>query len=171
MNHRRLLGIALVASSLVLPTPHVARGQATSDQPMARNLKDMTFAAFPGMPTCAPGAVLDGDPAKGPSIIIAKLPVGCTIPWHWHTPNEHVMMVSGVARMDMKDGKPVTLRAGAYAMMPSRHVHQMHCVTACVLYVSSDAPFDIHYVDAQGNEITPDEALKAVKEVAATEPK
>jgi len=35
----------------------------------------------------------------------------------------------------------------------------------------SEVAFDLHYVNAQGNEISPDEALKAVKEKAATEMK
>jgi len=34
--------------------------------------------------------------------------------------------------------------------------------------IYSDVAFDIHYVKAQGNEISVDEALKAVKEKAAT---
>ena len=44
---------------------------------------------------------------------------------------------------------------------------QFHCATACVLYVYSDAAFDIHYVNAKGDELTPDDALKAVKEKQA----
>jgi hypothetical protein len=38
--------------------------------------------------------------------------------------------------------------------------------TACALFVYSDADFDIHYVDAKGN-LSPDEALRAVKETVA----
>jgi hypothetical protein len=30
----------------------------------------------------------------------------------------------------------------------------------CVLYVASDAAFDIHYVDAEGRNITPEAAFK-----------
>src|SRR5581483_12102024 len=28
---------------------------------------------------------------KGASIILAKVAAGCTIPWHWHAPNEHLI--------------------------------------------------------------------------------
>jgi hypothetical protein len=55
--------------------------------------------------------------------------------------------------------------------MPSRHVHQFRCDQACTLYIYSDVAFDIHYVGGQGKEISPAEALKAVKETAATEMK
>jgi hypothetical protein len=66
-----------------------------------------------------------------------------------------------------KGGKAFTLRAGGFALMPSRHVHQFRCVTACRLFVHSDAPFDTHYLDGQGNELSPEDALKSVKEMIA----
>ena len=69
------------------------------------------------------------------------------------------MIVSGVARLETKDGKPLTLRAGGFALMPSRHVHRFRCTSSCVLYVYSDAAFDIHYVDGNGKEISPDTAV------------
>ncbi len=145
-----------------------AQGQEAAGKSAGQNIAEMKFVTVPGLPTCTPGSVQSGDPTKGPSIILAKVAAGCSIPWHWHTPNEHLMLVSGVARVEMKDGKPFTLRAGGFAMMPSRHVHQFRCEQACLLYIYSDAALDIHYVDGQGNEITPSEALKAVKEKVAT---
>jgi len=104
-------------------------------------------------------------------MIVAKAMTGCVFPWHWHTPNEHVIIVSGMASLQMKDAKPVTLTAGAFALMPSHHVHQFKCPRTCVLYVYSDAAFDMHYVDKQGNEISPADAMKPVREKAATEMK
>ena len=80
-------------------------------------------------------------------------------------------MVSGVGHIEMKDGKPLTPRAGGFAMLPSRHVHQFQCVHPCVLYIYTDEAFDIHYVNGRGEEIAPAEAMKAVKETAATEMK
>jgi quercetin dioxygenase-like cupin family protein len=140
-------------------------------QSAGRNVVEMKFVTIPSLPTCAKGSVQSGDPTKGPSIIFAKMPAGCSIPWHWHTPSEHVMIVSGVGRMEVKDGKPLTLRAGGFALMASRHVHQFRCERACQLYIYSDVAFDIHYVNRQGNEISPLDALKAVRETAATEMK
>jgi quercetin dioxygenase-like cupin family protein len=166
-NRSQLSCGAMFALSLILFLPHVARGQEAPGQPAGRNMAAMKFGPVPGMPTCAPGAVQSGDPTKGSSIVMGKMAAGCSIPWHWHTPNEHLMMVSGVARIEMKDGQPITLRAGGFALLPSRHVHQFHCTTACSLFVYSDAAYDIHYVDAQGKEISPEEALKTEKKPAA----
>ena len=144
---------------------------AYGQEPAGRNTSEMKLVTVPGLPTCSPGSVQSGDPTKGPSIIFAKVAAGCSIPWHWHTPNEHLMIVSGVAQIEMKDGKPLTLRAGGFALMPTRHIHQFRCVKGCTLYIYSDAAFDIHYVDGQGKEISPADALKAVKETAATDVK
>ena len=135
------------------------------------NVSRMKLTTIPPLPTCAKGSVQSGDPSKAPSIIFAKLPAGCVIPWHWHTPNEHVMIVSGTALIEMKGGKPLTLTSGGFAMLASQHVHQFTCKQACQMYVYSDAAFDIHYVNKKGDEITPAQAMKAVKERAATEMK
>src|SRR5688572_11996332 len=154
---------ALIAMCVAGPVS----AQGTAGHVVGENMTEVQFNAFPGLPKCTPGSVKSGDPAKGPSIILAKAETGCIVPWHWHSPNEHLMMVKGVARVDMLSGKPITLRAGGYAMLPGKHVHQFVCTNSCVFYVHSDAPFDIHYVDRQGKEISPDQALASVNRKAA----
>jgi quercetin dioxygenase-like cupin family protein len=143
---------------------------AAADHPQARNVADMKLGTVPGLPTCATGAVQSGDPRSGPSVIYSQMAAGCEIPWHWHTPTETLMIVSGTATVEAKDAKPSTLRQGAFAVMPSHHVHRFRCEAACSLYVSSDVAFDIHYMNAGGNEISPDDAMKPLKQKAAKPP-
>lgn len=157
MLSRRIFSWPSVALLMTLSLSSSVRGQAHSS---GQNMAEMKFVQFPGMPECSTGSVQKGDPATGPSFILAKLTKGCVFPWHWHTPNEHLMMVSGVARAEMKDGGSVTLRAGGFALMPSEHVHRFTCIQSCTLFIYSDAMFDIHYVNSEGQEIPPDEALK-----------
>jgi quercetin dioxygenase-like cupin family protein len=129
-----------------------------------RNLSENQLAPMAGLPSCVTMAVESGDPSKGPSVIVFKGTAGCTIPWHWHTPTEHVMIVRGSAKVEMKDGsRTATIGPGGYAMMPGKHEHQFTCTSACTAFVNSDAPFDIHYVDANGKEIPPDVALAKKK--------
>lgn len=168
MCNRKFLLCVMLAVSLLLPVAGFAKGEGDTGHPLGQNLEEMKFGPVPGIPACSTGSVQDGDPANEASIILAKAETGCVVPWHWHTPNEHLMLVSGVARLDMKDGKSFMLRVGGHALMPSQHVHRFLCVNSCVFYVYSDAAFDIHYVDRQGKEILLDEALKASK---ATAPK
>lgn len=134
-----------------------------ADMGVVRNLSENKLAPMPGLPACISMAVESGDPSKGGSVIVSKGTAGCTIPWHWHTPTEHVMIVSGSAKMEMKGMSTVVIGPGGYAMMPSKHEHQFTCTSACTLFVSSDAPFDIHYVDGNGKEITPEAALAKKK--------
>jgi len=126
----------------------------------ARNLAEVKLAPLPGLPGCVTMAVESGDPSKGPSVIVFKGTAGCTIPWHWHTPTEHVMIVSGTAKVEMKGMNTATITSGGYAMMPSKHHHQFTCVKACTAFINSGGVFDIHYVDKDGKEIPPEAALK-----------
>ena len=151
---------------LAFAGPTIAAEGAAAAAPMgvSKNLADQKFEPFPGTPACVSGVVLSGDPGKGPSLLEAKFATGCAVPWHWHSSDEHVMMASGVGKMEMKDGsKPVMLRAGAYSMLPGHHPHQFTCVSACVIFLRSDGVFDTHYINADGKEIPPEEALAKKK--------
>jgi len=119
------------------------------------------FVNFPGLPKCTRGSVQNGDPSKGASVILAKATTGCVIPWHWHSASEQLMIVSGSAKVEMKDGSPTALHTGDYVALPEKNAHQFTCVTACTMFIQPSGAFDIHYVDKDGKEISPDEALKS----------
>ncbi len=132
---------------------------------------DQKFDNFPGYPTCVMGSVLHGAPDSDSGVVvIAKATAGCKIPWHFHTPNEQVGVVSGMLKMQMKDGQPHTMVPGSYAFMPAKSVHMAQCTTACTIFVAADGKFDIHYVNAAGSEITPDEAIKPTGKAVAKAP-
>lgn len=167
MHKARCCAIALAA--LVATIQLYAQEGA---QPAYAAAATAKFTAFPGIPECAMGAVPQGDPAKGNAVLLLKTKPGCVIPWHWHTPSERLIMVSGRAKVEMKDGSPATLHAGDFLNLEPKHVHQFTCLASCMLYnVTGDAPFDIHYVDAGGNEIPADQALKAKPKAAASKNK
>lgn len=135
---------------------------------IAQDAGTMTYAAaatskftnMPVLPQCMTLSVQRGDPSKGPSVILLKFKAGCTVPWHWHTATEQLMVVSGTGKAQMKDGKPVTVHPGDYMFLPAKHVHEFTAVTAVTMFDLPDGPFDIHYVDASGNEIPSEQALK-----------
>ena len=155
----------------VLVVGSMVQSLAAQDQVVYAASATSKFVNIPGLPTCMTGSVQNGDPSKGGSVIFGRGTAGCRIPWHWHTPTEQLMMVTGRANVEMKDGAPVTLRSGDYVSLPSKHVHQFTCQTACSLFIASDVAFDIHYVDASGNEVPPDEALKGKAPVKKAPPK
>jgi hypothetical protein len=57
------------------------------------------------------------------------------------------------------------IRHGDFAYLPARHVHRATCLSAapCLVFLTSDAAFDIHWVDATGQDIPLEAALKAAK--------
>jgi hypothetical protein len=124
------------------------------------NPQTAKFITVPGLPTCATVTTLRGDPRYGPAWVLLKLASGCRVPWHWHTPNEDLVVISGQGNLEMKDGPPLPFVPGAYASLPSHHVHRANCTRACLLFDSADGPFDIHYVDANGQEISMEQAVK-----------
>jgi quercetin dioxygenase-like cupin family protein len=151
--------VCAIACVLAVPYATLAADPASPATPVVKSLSEQKFDKFPGTPDCLTGSVLNGDPAKGPSLLLTKFAGGCTVPWHWHSSNEHVMMISGTGRLEMKDSKPTIVRGGAYAMLPAHHAHKFTCTASCVLYLYSDGVFDTHYIDANGAEISAEQAL------------
>jgi quercetin dioxygenase-like cupin family protein len=135
--------------------------QESADKPAVVNGASAQVQNFPGLPDCAKGAVVHGNPGEGASVILAKFTSGCTVPMHWHTPNEQLMFVSGKGTVNTKGEATQTMTANSYAFMPSKHPHKFTCESTCMFYLSSDGTFDIHYVDDSGNEIPTDQALKS----------
>jgi quercetin dioxygenase-like cupin family protein len=138
-----------------------------ADQMITLNPKTLKFTPIPDMPACASAAILRGNPRFEPAWVLLKLASGCRVPWHWHTANETLLVISGRGIVEMKDGLPLKFVPGAFSSLPSHHMHQATCFSACLLFNTADAAFDVHYVDAKGEEISPDEALKPLAKAKA----
>ena len=71
--------------------------------------------------------VQDGDPAKGPSVLMMKFPKGMTIPAHWHTSDEIVTVIAGSVVFGSgekaDESKGTLLSSGAYAIIPGKSSH------------------------------------------------
>ena len=168
MRFARSVPLSLFVLAIFAITSQLLLAQQ-SDKPLYVASITSKFTNFPGVPQCMMGAAQEGDPSKGNAVLLLKAQTGCMVPWHWHTPSEQLMMVSGRAKAEMKDSGPVILRAGDYLNLTSRHVHQFTCMASCMLFdVTGAAPFDVHYVDAIGNEIPAEQALKAAPKPAKT---
>jgi len=150
--------------ALVLALWAVAAGRANAAderQMTTASPRIAKFTTVPGLPSCATVAMLRGNPRTEASVVFVKLAPDCRVPWHWHTANEEILVVSGAGELAMKDGKPLQFQPGAYASLPSHHAHEAHCFTTCVFTSIADGAFDIHYVDEAGTEISEEQAMKA----------
>ncbi len=138
----------------------VGRSAGAADTATTASPQALKFAPVPDLPACATAAILRGDPRSGPAWVLLKLESGCRVPWHWHTANEALVVISGRGTLSMKDGAPLQFAPGAYASLPSHHVHQASCSRSCLLFNEADAAFDIHYVSSKGEEIPAAKALE-----------
>jgi quercetin dioxygenase-like cupin family protein len=138
-----------------------------TEQPIVSPKAGAKFTAIPNAPACFTIAVEKGDPTKGPSVILARFAPHCAAAFHWHTPSETVMVASGNLETQMKGDKAMVAHSGDYLYLPSHHVHRATCTgtAPCMVFLSSDAAFDVHWVDEQGKEI-PFEQVKSQKTMA-----
>jgi hypothetical protein len=68
----------------------------------------------------------------------------------------------------MKSGGAHPLATGDYLYLEAKQAHQFTCVSSCAVFDVIDGAFDIHYVNAEGNEIPVERALKTTARPAAT---
>jgi quercetin dioxygenase-like cupin family protein len=169
---KRICAFLVVFAASIFGQVRLA-AQGTEEKPIVAAAADAKFAAIPIAPDCFTIAVERGDPTKGPSVILAKFAPGCVAPFHWHTPSETAMVVSGSLQTTMKGEKPFVAHHGDFLYLPAHHVHRAICLASapCLVFLSSDAAFDIHWVDAAGQEIPLEMALKAVKSTKTPQPK
>ena len=154
---RALLILLAVSAAVRSSTPAYA---ADEGEMAAVNPATLKFEPIPNMPSCSSAAILRGNPRFGPAWVLLKLASGCKVPWHWHTANEDMVVISGRGSFDMKDGPSFQFAPGAYASLPTKHVHRASCSRACLLFSIADAAFDINYVDDSGRAISLEQAMK-----------
>jgi len=89
-------------------------------------------------------AVLHGDPTKPNADIFFKVPANFTIPDHWHTSAERMVLVSGELHVTYEGQATTVLKPGMYAYGPARVAHKAVCRSAveCVLFIAFEAAVD-----------------------------
>lgn len=89
-------------------------------------------------------AVLHGDPAKDNADVFFKVPGKSTIPLHWHTSPERMVLVAGQLHVTYEGQKKVILKPGTYAYGPAKKAHNGYCASKvdCVLFIAFESPLD-----------------------------
>ena len=160
---------AFIIVNLAFLAPHQCALLAqnnTEDEMVVKNSEAADFHQAPIMPQCFAGALQRINRSTGSAVFLVRVVgnSGCTVPSHWHSSGEQITVVSGTVKVGMQDGKSFELKEGGFAYIPSKHVHVFSCSGPCAHFVQSDGPYDIHYVNKEGKEITLAEALKSVSQ-------
>jgi quercetin dioxygenase-like cupin family protein len=160
MRSNRIRALLIILGAAAVVGKSAPTHAKDTDQMVTMDPRTLKFAPIPDLPPCVSGAILRGDPRTGPAWVLLKFASGCRVPWHWHTANEDLVVISGRGLLTMKDVPSLQFTPGAYASLPSHHMHTASCSRACLLFSSADGAYDIHYVDANGQEIPADQALR-----------
>ena len=125
-----------------------AMAQTPAQEPaLAMTFQDPQMQWGPCPPFLPEGcaiAVLHGDPAKDNLDVFFKVPAKSTIPLHWHTSPERMVLISGELHVTYDGQESSVLLPGSYAYGPARKPHLGTCESAdpCVLFIAFESPLD-----------------------------
>jgi quercetin dioxygenase-like cupin family protein len=143
--------------SLGLASP-VAIAQAPIPEPALTHTFDDPQLKWGPCPAFLPKgcaiAVLHGDPAQDNLDIFFKVPARSTIPLHWHTSAERMVLVAGELHVTYDGQQTAILRPGTYAYGPAKRTHDGYCASSepCVLFIAFESPLDaVPVVNTGGN--------------------
>lgn len=115
--------------------------------------KGLTWGPCPPfLPKGCAIAILHGDPAKDNVDVFFKVPAKSTIPLHWHTSAERMILVAGELHVTYDGQKKAILKSGTYAYGPAKRPHHGFCASAvpCVLFIAFESPLDAVPVENTG---------------------
>lgn len=141
------LGQVVLSTALILGSPDTLAEEPASEAALSLTIADAQLKWGPCpdfIPQGCEIAVLHGDPAKANADVFFKVPADFTIPPHWHTSPERMVLVSGELQVMYDGQEPTTLTPGTYAYGPAKLPHSAYCLkgTACVLFIAFEAAVD-----------------------------
>ncbi len=142
---RKLLSVA--PSALLFLTAAASLSSQSQHHGVVRPLSDVKFEQDSDS-KCLEGALENGDPNTGPSTFLLRAAPNCLVPWHYHTAEEQLIVVSGDVEAGMDGISPRVLQAGGFAMMPGKEKHWFSCKSKdrCLMFVTFDRAYDIFWV-------------------------
>jgi quercetin dioxygenase-like cupin family protein len=129
-------------------------GGPASAQEIHKVLKPdaIKWGASPRLPKGAQVAVIYGDPRKeGHYIILAKFPDGYSVPAHWHSQPENVIVISGTFNVGMGNKldktKGEAIGPGGFFSSGAKMNHYAWATGDTLIQVTGMGPFDVTCVD------------------------
>lgn len=134
--------IAVVAAIVICaPTAYAQRG----GEAFSRSGDAIEWSPCPGfMPKGCELAILQGNPSQPNADIFLRLPGRTSVPKHWHSSPERMVLISGEMDLGYAGQPPVRLEAGHYAYGPARKPHTADCRSEepCLLFIAFEGPID-----------------------------
>lgn len=88
--------------------------------------------------------VLQGDPSQANADVMFKLKGGASVPEHWHSSAERMVLISGELHVTYEGEETKVLKEGDYAYGPANKPHKAKCAdgTDCMLFIAFEKPVD-----------------------------
>lgn len=137
----------ILAVFLMIVSP-LTKAEAPAAEPaLAITFEDAQLqwgACPPFLPAGCGIAVLHGDPGKANVDVFFKVPAKSTIPLHWHSSAERMVLVAGELHVTYEGQEKSILKPGTYAYGPARKIHDGYCASKvpCVLFIAFESPLD-----------------------------
>lgn len=133
----------ILSVALLLITPFALAD--TPAQAFSINDTQLKWGSCPAfIPKGCKIAVLHRDMWKNNADIFLKVPANFTIPRHWHTSSERIVMVSGELEITYDGQQPIILKPGMYAYGPAKLPHKASCANGdpCILFIAYEGSTD-----------------------------
>jgi len=107
----------------------------------------------PFMPEGCGLGVLQGDPEEHNADALFRLAPNTTVPMHWHTSAERMVLLSGELRVNYQGQPPVVFSPFTYAYGPAKLPHETRCLDKdeCLLFIAFEEPVDA--IDVRGGNL------------------
>ena len=150
-NFRGILLITVLIITLYLSISMDGPSAQQVTQPLAVNLDELEWGppgGGNGSPLGLRTARQGVDPKTGGQTYYAMFPAGSHFDLHWHTYDEHVVVVKGELTIELGD-EVYELSTGSYIVIPGKLNHSWDVPDGgdeAVILVRRAGPADFHYV-------------------------
>jgi hypothetical protein len=131
----------------------------------AVNPKDLTWKELPGTGGVKMAAVFEDPGTKGIAAFVQMPKRWKGVADHFHRANIHYTVLKGIHAHVEPDGDRRETREGGWGLEVAKNIHRTEGKNGLLLFIVTDAPFDVVMVDKQGNPL-PAERPAAGKEKA-----
>jgi quercetin dioxygenase-like cupin family protein len=150
---QKLLTLSMFMILFVVSASLAQKGDgADMENSILKSIDDETLQWGPCPPFMPDGcniAVLHGDPSKENADVLFRVNGKSSIPNHWHSSAERMVLLSGKMEVTYKGEKTSMMKLGNYAFGPAKKPHTAKCVSKepCVLFIGFNEPVDAFAIE------------------------
>lgn len=150
---QRLTFVSLFMTFLVIGATYAQKGDSSEmENSVLMSIDDPSLQWGPCPPFMPEGcniAVLHGDPSQEKADVLFRVNGNSSIPNHWHSSAERMVLLSGKMEVTYKGEKTSTMKLGNYAFGPAKKPHTAKCVSKdpCILFIGFNEPVDAYAVE------------------------